>query len=139
VCYSAFVAYGATSADVDAAREHMRSQLAFYASTPDYRRVLEVEGIGDLQPKLREMTRQAAWSEMGKEISDGILDQFCVSGAAYELCGLLVARWDGLADQISLPAGLWVSHAGDPAWGRATREVMEAVQPRDMPEVTAES
>jgi hypothetical protein len=37
--------------------------------------VLEVEDVGDLQPKLREMTRQGAWSEMGKEISDGILDQ----------------------------------------------------------------
>jgi probable F420-dependent oxidoreductase len=134
VCYSAFVAYGATSAAVDAARERMRSQLAFYASTPDYRRVLEVEGVGDLQPKLRGMTRQGAWSEMGREISDGILDQFCVSGHAYELCGQLVERWDGLADQISLPADLWTSHAGDPAWGRATRELMDGELPGICPE-----
>jgi hypothetical protein len=72
------------------------------------------------------MTRQGAWSEMGKEISDGILDQFCVSGNAYELCDQLVERWDGMADQISLPADLWASHAGDPAWDRATTELITA-------------
>jgi probable F420-dependent oxidoreductase len=139
VCYSAFVAHGATNADVHAARERMRTQLAFYASTPDYRRVLEVEGVGDLQPKLRGMTRQGAWSEMGKEISDAILDQFCISGTAHELCGQLVERWDGMADQISLPTDLWASHASDPAWRRATRELMDRQQPKDMPKVTAES
>jgi len=59
LCYSAFLADAAVG--LEQAREQARGALAFYASTPDYKRVLDLHGIGDLQPKLRAMTREGAW------------------------------------------------------------------------------
>jgi len=43
--------------------------------------VLDQHGIGDLQPKLQQMTREGKWQDMAALISDEVLDLFCVSGA----------------------------------------------------------
>ena len=49
VSYPGFVVTGATDADVAAATDAVRQQIAFYGSTPAYRPVLELHGWGDLQ------------------------------------------------------------------------------------------
>src|ERR1019366_4796383 len=49
VSYPGFVVTGATEADVAAAAQAVRQQIAFYGSTPAYRPVLELHGWGDLQ------------------------------------------------------------------------------------------
>jgi probable F420-dependent oxidoreductase len=123
VLYSPFVAHRTATTELAEAREAMRRPLAFYASTPDYRRVLDVHGLAELQPRLRRLTREGQWERMGHEISDEVLDLFCISGGPDDLCGDMARRWDGLADQISLPVDLWLSHLDDPAWGRALGEL----------------
>ena len=123
LCYSAFVAHGTTAADVDEARREMRRGVAFYASTPDYRRVLEIHGVGDLQPRLQRMAKDGAWERMAGEISDEVLDLFCISGDADELCGQIRERWGGVVDQISLPCGVWTAHMDDTAWIAATADL----------------
>ena len=42
-----------------------RVQIAFYASTPAYRPVLDMHGWGDLQPELRRLSKQGEWQAMG--------------------------------------------------------------------------
>ena len=102
------------------ARELIRNSVAFYASTPDYRRVLDQHGLADLQPKLRQMTREGAWAEMASEISDEVLDLFCVAGPPGLLCEGLAQRWGGLVDQISLPVHYWLRHADSREWQDAS-------------------
>ena len=116
VCYSAFIADTTAAETPAAAREQARNSVAFYASTPDYRRVLEQHGLGDLQPKLRQMTREGAWDRMAAEISDEVLDLFCTAGAPDELCAGLQRRWGDLVDQISLPIDYWLRHADNRDW-----------------------
>jgi alkanesulfonate monooxygenase SsuD/methylene tetrahydromethanopterin reductase-like flavin-dependent oxidoreductase (luciferase family) len=116
VCYSAFIADTTSAEGRAAVRAQARNLIAFYASTPDYRRVLDHHGLGDLQPRLREMTREGAWRSMGDQISDEVLDLFCVSGAPIALCEGLKARWNGLVDQISLSADYWMQHEKNPEW-----------------------
>ena len=41
-----------------------KEQIAFYASTPAYRGVLEHHGWGDLQPELTRMSKEGKWVEM---------------------------------------------------------------------------
>ena len=42
-----------------------KQQIAFYASTPAYRGVLDHHGWGDLQPELTRLSKEGKWVEMG--------------------------------------------------------------------------
>ena len=110
--YSGFIA---DTADPKALAEARRG-VAFYASTPDYVGVLNQHGLGDLQPRLQQMTREGKWAEMAALISDEVLGLFCVSGAADAIGAGLAERWGGLADQISLNVDYWNSHQDNQLW-----------------------
>src|ERR1700722_14736651 len=78
VSYPGFVVTGATAADVDAASQAVRQQIAFYGSTPAYRPVLELHGWGDLQTELNTLSKRGEWVKMGEIIDDEVLDAFAV-------------------------------------------------------------
>jgi probable F420-dependent oxidoreductase len=100
--YPAFVVTGDTHAQIAAAEQGTRKQIAFYASTPAYRPVLELHGWGDLQPELNRLSKQGAWDEMGSRITDEILDAFAVIGRPEEVPALLQQRFGDMIDRISL-------------------------------------
>jgi probable F420-dependent oxidoreductase len=100
--YPAFVVTGDSAADVTEAERATRNQIAFYASTPAYRPVLELHGWGDLQPELTVLSKQGKWEEMGTLITDEILDAFAVRGTPEEIPGHLERRFGDLVDRISL-------------------------------------
>ena len=54
-------------------RSETKQQIAFYASTPAYRPVLEVEGWADLPPELRTLSKSGRWDEMPALIDDTLL------------------------------------------------------------------
>jgi probable F420-dependent oxidoreductase len=114
--YSAFIADTTAAATPAGAREQARNSVAFYASTPDYVRVLDQHGLGELQPRLRRMTRDGAWANMAGEISDEVLDLFCVTGSPGEIGAGLKERWDGLVDQISLNVDFWERNGASNEW-----------------------
>jgi len=58
------VAIGEDEESLQKVLSSARSQIAFYASTPAYARVLEVHGWQDLQPRLQAMSREGKWLEM---------------------------------------------------------------------------
>ena len=69
LCFSAFIA----DAAMPGSTEHARRSVAFYASTPDYCRVLEQHRFADLHPSLRQMTRDGPWDRMAAQISNEML------------------------------------------------------------------
>src|SRR6516225_6676347 len=73
-----FVVTGTTDAEVAASTKRVREQIAFYASTPAYRGVLELHGWGELQPELNALSKQGEWVEMGERIDDDVLQTFAV-------------------------------------------------------------
>ena len=62
-----------------------KSQIAFYASTPSYRPVLELHGWSDLIPRLNLLLRRNRWNEMHELISDEMLAEFAVIASPDEL------------------------------------------------------
>jgi hypothetical protein len=84
------------------AQEATRMQLAFYASTPQYRTVLDTHGWGEVQEALRALSKQGRWLEMGALVSDEMLDAFCVRGEPRDVPARLAARYAGIADRVSL-------------------------------------
>ena len=96
----AFVVTGESDEEWQQSDAAVREQIAFYGSTPSYRPVLEAHGWGEVQDQLNALSKQGAWQEMGKVITDDILDAFAVRGSAAELPGLLMARYGELVDRI---------------------------------------
>ena len=71
------VCCGRNDVEIEAARLAGRWLLAFYASTPAYRPVLEVEGWEDLQPELNKLSKSGRWEEMPHMIDDTMLTTLC--------------------------------------------------------------
>ena len=97
---SAFAVLGADAGARAEAERAVRAQIAFYASTPAYRPVLELHGWGELAARLNALSRRQAWAEMTGLITDEVLDTFAVGGD--DVAGELRARFGGLVDRISL-------------------------------------
>lgn len=96
-----FVATGADDAAVAEATEVMRYRVGFYGSTPAYWPVLETHGLGDLGRKLNAMTKAGAWDKLAAEISDDVLELFCVIGRHDQIAAAIERRFGGVADVIS--------------------------------------
>ena len=82
--------------------EFVRSQIAFYASTPTYRPVMELHGWGETADQLQGLARKEAWQEMAKLIDDEMLDTFALVCELNELPRMLAKRYAGLVDRLTL-------------------------------------
>ncbi|MEM7434143.1 MAG: TIGR03617 family F420-dependent LLM class oxidoreductase [Myxococcota bacterium] len=78
-----------------------RNQVAFYASTPAYRSVLESEGRGELQPALRQMTKEGRWGDMAAAIDDDLLERIAVVGTPKECATIIGQRYRSLASRLA--------------------------------------
>ena len=94
-----FVVTGGDSKSLEASKRLAKSQIAFYASTPSYRPVLDLHGWGDLVPQLNALLRRNRWSEMHRLISDDMLDAFAVVASPSDLPYALRERYTGLLDR----------------------------------------
>jgi probable F420-dependent oxidoreductase len=92
-------AFVATTAEQ---REIARSQLAFYASTPSYRSVMDLHGWGAVAEQLSAHAVRAEWAAMPSLFSDEMLDAFCLTASEADLPAALEARYYGLADRLGL-------------------------------------
>ena len=99
---SGFIGCGNTEADLEHIREGLRQRIGLYATTPDYRTLLELHGWSELFPKLIELSRKGAWTEMGTLVTDEMLEQYAVIERPQELPAKLKERFGGYADRIQL-------------------------------------
>lgn len=83
---------GSNDAEVAAAREKAKGQIAFYGSTPAYRVFLDHHGWGGLQPELNRLSKEGRWLEMITLVTDDMLDTIGVSGRPAEVGRRLRAR-----------------------------------------------
>jgi len=117
-----FVVTGQDEDEMARAAEAARQQIAFYASTPAYRPVLELHGWGPLQEELNRLSKQGEWVAMGRLIDDEMLDAFAVVAPLDEVAAKLTARFAGVAQRLSF----YAPYRG--AAGRWTPVVAELAQ-----------
>ncbi len=102
VSFPPFVVTGATEEEFEAARQRVRYRIAFYASTPAYRPVLECHGWEDLQPKLNQLSKNNGWDRMPELISDEMLETFAVVGEPLAVAQEIRRRYGRLVDRLTL-------------------------------------
>jgi probable F420-dependent oxidoreductase len=98
---TAFVIVGSNDAEIEKAREAVRQQIAFYASTRTYQVVLDTHGWGDVAPRLNEKAAKGDWAGMANEITDEMLETYSVSGKWDDIAAKAKARYDGLLDRVA--------------------------------------
>jgi len=93
---------GRDEVELEVSVRSTKKQIAFYASTPSYRGVLDVHGWGDLQPELTRLSKAGRWDDMGDAIDDEILNAVAVVGEPAEVGAGLRQRWGDLIDRTTL-------------------------------------
>ena len=97
-----------------AAEQGVRTLIAFYASTPAYRVVLDVHGWGDLQVELRDLTRAGRWDELPGAVPQEVVDEIAVVGTPAEVAVRLRTRYAGCARVgLSLPYAVSTETLGE--------------------------
>lgn len=97
-----FIAVGRTEAELHTAVDFVRAQIAFYASTPTYRRILDVHGWGSLGEELHSLSTTSRWQEMAGLIDDQVLNALAAVGKPADVGRVLGMRYRGVFDRMVL-------------------------------------
>jgi hypothetical protein len=98
----AFVVTGRDTAEREQTRGRIRSQIAFYASTPSYAPVLEHHGWGAVREQLSALAARRAWTEMPNLIDEAMMREFAIDVDPIDVGPALKERYGGLAERITL-------------------------------------
>ena len=97
-----FLATGKDEAAVAKMKEYIRFRISFYCSTRSYWHVLRLHDMEELGERLRPYPKEGRWDEMASLISDDVLELFATVGTYDEIGAKIAARYEGLADSLSL-------------------------------------
>ena len=101
IIYRPFIISGLNEESFSSAKEEAQRRLAFYASTPAYRGVLDVHGWGDLQKELNAMSKQGRWADMSELISDEMLETFGIVAEPEAVVPEMIRRFGDIVDRTS--------------------------------------
>ena len=113
IAWPVMIATGVDDAARATAEYATRAQIAFYASTPAYRPVLEYHDRGALQPELHRLSKEGDWDSMVAHIDDELFDLIAVRGTPSECGRELARRTDGLVTRVATnapyaaPSAVW--------------------------------
>jgi probable F420-dependent oxidoreductase len=97
-----------------------RMQIAFYASTPSYRAVMDLHGWSATAEKLSGFAAKGEWAEMPMLITDEMLHEFCLVTTQENLANELKKRFGGIADRLILYTP-FIPGEKDEWWGKLTK------------------
>ncbi|MFE9743929.1 TIGR03617 family F420-dependent LLM class oxidoreductase [Saccharothrix saharensis] len=81
----------------------VKRQIAFYGSTPAYRKVLDLHGWGDLHEELHQLSRRRKWDDMAAAITDEVLAAFAVVGTPAQVRAEVDRRYGDVITRIAAP------------------------------------
>ena len=112
VAASVFAAVGKNRKEIEKMKESYREQIAFYASTRTYARVLDLHGWRDVGERLHSLSIRGDWKGMPREVGDDMLDEFVVEGGWDDIGQTLRRRYKGIVDRVRL----YVPFDGKRSW-----------------------
>ncbi|MBI4987127.1 MAG: TIGR03617 family F420-dependent LLM class oxidoreductase [Rhodocyclales bacterium] len=97
-----FMAIGGDAAAVRQAKDTLRKQIAFYATTRSYQGVLAHHGWQDVGAELHRLSLAGKWAELPTLITDAMLEDWAIIATYDELADAIRAKADGLYRSITL-------------------------------------
>ncbi|MBI4609116.1 MAG: TIGR03617 family F420-dependent LLM class oxidoreductase [Candidatus Rokubacteria bacterium] len=112
---SIFAMVGDTGKELAQAKQAVKQQIAFYASTRTYEPVLAAHGWQDLTPKLHRKSVEGDWQGMADLITDEMVETYAVTGSYDTIARRIQERYAGLLDRVSLYQP-YQPNLNDPRW-----------------------
>ena len=103
-------------------RQEVRTQIAFYASTPSYRPVLAQHGWQEIGERLGRLAARKQWADMPALISDEMIDTFALTGSWEDLGPAIQARYGHLLQRATLYVP-FVPGENDAGWRRLLKSI----------------
>ncbi|ABW12116.1 luciferase family protein [Parafrankia sp. EAN1pec] len=123
VCLPVLLATGPAGWDLEPEIDRVRRQLAFYASTPAYRAVLDHHGWGELHGEAHRLSVDQRWEEMANLVDDEVLHTLAVVADAGHLADVVRDRFGRLVTGLRLN----VPYADDPdVWTPVITKIKES-------------
>ncbi|MYB44515.1 MAG: TIGR03617 family F420-dependent LLM class oxidoreductase [Acidimicrobiia bacterium] len=120
---SVMVVTGRDESQIEESRLGVRRQIAFYASTPAYSRVLDAHGW-DFGPALATLARRGRWGEMADLIPDEVVAEIAVEAPVNQLGSAISARYEGVLDRVGCYSmGDAISSITDEEWATVLAQV----------------
>jgi len=102
-----FIVTGATEEAMIDAAAMARKQVAFYASTPAYRTILELHGWAALGEELTILSKRREWDEMARLIDDDMLGEIAIVAEPQNVAKLVIDRYGDLFTRVTpYPLGM---------------------------------
>lgn len=117
-----FVVTGDDEAERAEVDHGVRAQIAFYGSTPAYRSVLDLHGLGELHEELHARSRAGDWDAMTAAVDDEVLRTFAIVAEPTQVGAAIRERYGGLVDRISLYTSYRFTGDG---WNRLLADVRD--------------
>ena len=125
---SCFVVRGASESERRQSEHAIRRQVAFYASTPSYRKFLDFHGEIEAARRLSVLMREGRLDEMPNLVSDNLLGAVAVSEADGDLAKSLHSRYAGdLVQRVALYEGV-PPDADERWWQRLATAIQHKAQ-----------
>lgn len=99
---TAWIGVGDDSSGIEQAREKLRGTVAWYASTPSYRAVLETHGFEEVGERLSEVARAQKWDRLAHLVPDEMVDTYTVFGTPRDVGETLRRRYAGIAEGVAI-------------------------------------
>lgn len=100
ICMKPLVGTAPDGSSLDRVAATVRERVAFYLSTPSYRRTFELHGWGDTAVRASQLSRQQRWNELAALVDDEMLHTVAAIGTFDEIAGVLKDRYSGRVDRI---------------------------------------
>lgn len=100
VCMKPLVGTAADDGGLEAVTRTVRARVAFYLSTPAYRRVFELHEWGDLAERAAVLSKEGRWDELAAVVPDEVLHTVATLGTHDEIADRLQSRYGDRVDRI---------------------------------------
>lgn len=100
VCMKPLVGTAADEERLEAVTRTVRARVAFYLSTPAYRRVFDLHDWGGLADEAATLSKAKRWEELAVLVPDEVLHTVATLGTHDRIADLLRARYGGRVDRI---------------------------------------
>lgn len=100
VCMKPLIGTAPNAAALEPVINTVRARVAFYLSTPSYRRTFELHGWEDTARAASELSRAKRWEELPGLVDDEMLHTVATIGTYDEIAGKLNARYSSRVDRL---------------------------------------
>ncbi len=100
VCMKPLIGTAPDAEALETVTDTVRARVAFYLSTPSYRRTFELHGWGDIAREASVLSRTNRWKELPGLVTDEMLHTVATVGTYEEIAGRLRDRYRGRTDRI---------------------------------------